>query len=1146
MTQKMTRCADHQQRLEALHPTRSFIVQAPAGSGKTGLLVKRYLALLARVAEPEEILAITFTRKATAEMRHRILSALANVKEADAPKNEKPKDDDHELEKKLAKLALANDQRLGWNILDNPRRLRIQTIDAFCYELVGRMPWSARFGAAPNVLEDQNTELAYLQAAKRTLDHIEEHDDWSTHCANLIKLLDARFDKAQSLLAMMLKKRDRWMRGLKTTTRAQYEMMWRQVIEQQLAAATRSIPDDLKTEIAALAKFAAANPYARNPNADLICCLEMDGFPDPVTESLKYWRGIASLVLTNQLEVRKTVDARLGFPPNHKPEKLRMKSVLETMARDTLNGGGAVQALTRIPLLPDDTFTDEQWAALQSLLALLPVAAAELRLLYKENNQADYIEITQRAEMALGDADSPSDLALFFDYQLKHLLMDEVQDTSRAQLELLTKLTSGWQHGDGRTLFFVGDPMQSIYRFREAEVATFLSIQEKGIGEIKPKTLILETNFRSTTALVDWYNHIFSRIFPAQDDIINSAVRYSRSIALHEDESTENNYGQGAVSIHPQVTGSRESEAANICAQVKLELEQKPDAQIGILGRNRRHLVAITQSLREHDISFQAIELESLIQRPAIQDLMALTRGLIQLSDRIAWLSILRAPWCGMTLEDMSVLCMNDHNSTIVELCTDDKIVADMSRDGFKRLARLLEALAAPLAQRGRVSLRQNVEAAWLSLAAPTCIDQSDIADCESYFELLGKLENDHDIITVGVLSDAVARLWSRADDKSQVQVLTIHKSKGLEFDVVMLPQLHRIARTPERELMRWTRLPDQLLIAVLPHSDAKDDKFYKYLGDLEQLRQQNELRRLLYVACTRARQKLHLYMTLHMSGDPDTAGQPKAPPKSALLNLLWPSLQKEIAQSLVDADSQDSSAARQERVLPLTEFKRLPLKWQRPDTPPGIMIDQSLNQEQIDSKSEESEQIEFSWAGETVRIIGIAIHKMLQQIDQDNWPQWKSEDTETLLSKNRIVLMDNGLYGEQLEIGATNMRDAIENLKADLKADWIFSSAHHQVKREWPLTGFIDNAFSSIVIDRSFVDQHGIRWIVDFKSSRHKGGDVQAFMAREKTRYQQQLEHYANIVRMLEQHETKRNEIKLGLYFPLLKGWCEWSPTQL
>ena len=1117
MSMKNTKAADHQQRIAALDPTRSFIVQAPAGSGKTGLLVRRYLTLLARVAEPEEILAITFTRKATAEMRQRILSALQG--------------NDHELAT-LAKLALANDRRMDWNILNNPRRLRIQTIDAFCYELVGRMPWSARFGAAPNVLEDQNTELVYLQAAKRTLDHIEEHDAWSPHCANLITLLDARFDKAQSLLAMMLKKRDRWMRRLPTdpatATRAHYEKMWREVIEQQLTAASERLPDDLKTELVALAKFAAAHPYRRSPNA-VLGCADMEKFPAATVAHLAHWRGIAALLLTGQHELRKTVNVRVGFPLGSDAEKLRMTAVLEKL-RDH---DAAVTAMAAVPLLPDAEFADPQWAALRSLLALLPVAAAELRVLFKENNQADYSEVTQRAELALGDADDPTDLALAFDCQLKHLLMDEVQDTSHAQLELLTKLTAGWQHDDGRTLFFVGDPMQSIYRFREAEVGNFLEIQEHGIGEITPTLLTLETNFRSTTALVDWYNRVFAAVFPPQNDLINGAVRYSPSVAAAR------HHADDAVHIHPQANGDAAREAENIRAQVELELTQNPQAEIGILGRNRNHLVAITRALREHDIPFQAIDLESLSQRPAIQDLMMLTRGLIQLSDRIAWLAILRAPWCGMTLADMSVLCMDDHASPIVELCADDKITARLSDDGAERLGRVLTALAAPLAQRGRLSLRQNVEAAWLSLGGPACIEPGDVADCESYFELLDKLANDHPLISADLLSAAVARLWSRTAGKAQVQVLTIHKSKGLEFDVVLLPQLHRIPPIPQRDLIRWTRLPRQLLLAVLPSSYAKDDKFYQYLGDVDQLREQNELRRVLYVACTRARARLHLYMNI----DLDAVGEMRAARKNSLLDLLWPSLQAEIAQCVADSGAAGDDDART-RMLPLTEFRRLPLAWRLPAMPRSISDHAAAQKSEQDERDDEQPHgIEFSWAGETVRITGIAIHKMLQHIDQENWLQWKSEDTEALLAKNRIVLMDNGLYGEQLEIGSANMRDAIENLKSDAKADWIFSSAHQQVKREWPLTGFVNKAFSSVVIDRSFVDQRGMRWIIDFKSSRHKGGDVQAFVAREKTRYQQQLEHYASIVRMLAQPQTETSEIRLGLYFPLLKGWCEWSP---
>ena len=682
---------DNQQRLQALDPSRSFIVQAPAGSGKTGLLVRRFLTLLSRVAAPEEILAITFTRKATAEMRDRLLAALFQAQSDGIPNAVEQEVVD------LAKAVLKNDQRQRWNLLNNPRRLKILTIDAFCFELVKRMPWSARFGAAPGIMEDQLLESLYREAAKRALDHIEDRGDFSVDCANLVKLVDANFGRAQTLLSTMLKKRDRWMRRLDIGAREEFEKMWRQVVESQLENAALLLTPDLKTEIAFLARFAAGNPYEKNPNSTLACCIDMAGFPDPIVESLAYWRGVSTLLLTfqrSEYRFRKQADTRIGFPATFKDEKGRMKSVLETL--NTMPG--FLQALSIIPTLPDQGFSDKQWQTIASLLKILPIAAAELRLLFKENNQADYIEINQRAEMALGEVDSPSDLALSFDHQINHILMDEVQDTSLAQIELLRKLTAGWQPGDGRTLFFVGDPMQSIYRFREAEVANFLDIQNYGIGEVKPESLVLQNNFRSGTSLVSWYNRVFSGIFPTRDDAVYSAVRYSPSVATRE------SLDQSGAFLHPQLDGSVDSEAEAICTQVMSELAQNPNAEIGILGRNRNHLVAIARTLRQHEIHFQAIELEPLSRRPAVQDLMSLTCGLVQTGDRITWLSILRAPWCGLTLEDISILGMNDHNSTILEAAENPGIIHTLSPDGIKRLSKTLDALRTPLQQRGRVS----------------------------------------------------------------------------------------------------------------------------------------------------------------------------------------------------------------------------------------------------------------------------------------------------------------------------------------------------------------------------------------------------------------------------------------------------------
>src|SRR3546814_8034735 len=126
----------------------------------------------------------------------------------------------------------------------------------------------------------------------------------------------------------------------------------------------------------------------------------------------------------------------------------------------------------------------------------LKLAVAQLHLRFAETGEVDITEIAQRAAQALGSADDPGELLLKLDASIRHLLIDECQDTSLTQIHLLATLTAGWQPGDGRTLFLVGDPMQSIYRFRKAEVGLFLQAAEDGVGEIAPTFLQLTDNFR--------------------------------------------------------------------------------------------------------------------------------------------------------------------------------------------------------------------------------------------------------------------------------------------------------------------------------------------------------------------------------------------------------------------------------------------------------------------------------------------------------------------------------------------------------------------------------------------------------------------------------------------------------------------------
>ncbi len=1128
--------SDHKQRAEALDPSRSFIVQAPAGSGKTGLLVRRFLRLLASVEHPEQILAITFTRKATAEMQQRIIRALAAGSDGNTARHI----DADMLE--LTRQAIKRDRERGWNLSTNPGRLRIMTIDALCYELVRYMPWSARFGAAPELLDSAHTDLLYLEAAQKTVDLIEE-EPFSRYCADLLALTRADLNRACSLLSIMLSKRIHWLGGLKLGNREQAEQMWRQVIVRRLEQISGVIPDSIKRQLIPLVRFAANYLSRRNPEHPLCACRGIKSFPDTQPEAVGQWIGIASLLLTSEGTLRRRVDARSGFPPPpvlpriarnpfHRSTKQCMHDLLGDIAE--LDKGSCIaEALAQVRSLPASGMTDKHWQTLNSLLSILPVAAAQLRLLFRERNKADFIEIAHRAESALGEEDNPTDLALVMDHQLSHLLMDEVQDTSRTQIDLIRKLTAGWQDGDGRTLFFVGDPMQSIYRFREADVANFEKIKEDGIGGVHPELLILGSNFRSSPKLVAWFNRTFDKVFSTACDVPSGGVEYAPASAGRREEPGS------VVKVHyymdngkTEAGNSGQHEADGIADLLEKVLERGEDWKsnasptVGILGRNRNHLVEVAQTLRRRGISYQAVELESLHERTAIQDLMALTRALNQLGDRIAWLAVLRAPWCGLDLKDLSVIAMAKSFPVILDACLAQQTVAAMSADGQRRIRRFATAIQPMITRHGRISLRDSVEAAWIRLGGPACIEPADLADCEIWLDLLDTLESEHTLITPETLVTATEKLWSSTDSDCGVQLMTIHKSKGLEFDVVILPQLHRQPRRQEKELVRSIRYSHELLLAGLP--DAQEsDPLYEYLGDLEKEQRENDNRRLLYVACTRARRQLHLYVCLTF----DKVGHARPPSGGSLLHLLWPSLEHHpAAENRTTPAQQDESA---ETALSLTRFRRLPTAWRMPQLPESPYIKTA---EAARDAAPENE-IEFSWAGETLRITGIAIHHLLQEINDHNWQKWKSRETGEIVKRGRLILMEHGLGGKQLESAYDNLRTAMENIKSDPTAAWIFSSDHSHIRTEWPLTGIVDNALTRIVIDRAFIDRSGTRWIIDFKSSRHEGKDMARFLEQEQQRYSGQMARYAQIIRNLE-----KNRIMLALYFPLLKEWRQWA----
>ncbi|MGI9318192.1 MAG: UvrD-helicase domain-containing protein [bacterium] len=1113
----MTLPVDHRARVEALDSSHSVIIQAPAGSGKTGLLVRRFLRLLAEVEEPEQILGITFTRKATTEMRKRIIDVLqwsGKIGESD---------NDSELQK-LSGAALANDQKRGWNLVTNTRRLRIQTIDSLCNELVQRMPWSARFGAPPLIIED--AEALYREAARRTLGHLESHDDakLSNACKLLMDLLDANLGAGIELLTGMLKKRDKWMRLLGGHSRAQLESWWKKTIDDTLIHCNSFFSDDLRSQLLELAPFAAKhiseyNQEKNKPASKLEGCIGMQQFPEPTHTALAYWQGLADLVLLGSRKgIRKTVNVQSGFPPSQPEIKGRMVELLDSLRENVQ----LQKSLIWVSELPEPRYSNEQWQSLDAILELLPVAAAELKLLFSEPNQADYIELAQRAELALGDESAPTDLALIFDYQLKHVLVDEFQDTSAGQISLLEKLLEGWQPGDGRTAFFVGDPMQSIYRFREAEVANFLHTQSHGIGDVVPVPLLLNSNFRSDAVIVEWVNNVFTEIMPDQSDEIRGAVRYAKADPfLGAKPGCE-------VQIHPGIDRSAETEAAEVAELIIAQTNRFPNESIAVLGRTRSSLTEIARTLESYGISYQGIKLQKLGERQAIQDLLNLACAIQQPSDRVAWLGLMRAPWCGLDLNDMVQICGHDKALPIMTSWGKSESLQSLSAHSQSNLQKLRNEMARSLSRRGVVPLWKNLEATWVALGGPACVAPTELDDCQRLIGLVRQLEADGIMINRNSLDLAIRELWANADNPCSLQLLTIHAAKGLEFDTVVLPGLERQTRSNDPDLLRFHNLPDRLLLAPKPSSQKRDDPFYSYLGQLEKEHLHNESSRLLYVACTRARQRLHLFGKVNSN----PKGEFRQPPPSSLLSLLWPVV-KEKFEHANSTNQVHLEPDHELELSPECNIERLPSEWRAPTLPDPVQV----KVRELESDSDSDVGIEFDWAGEITRISGIVIHRILQHIEQAGWHNWCNQPINDQIKQRwRVGLIRAGISVDELDLALRLVEDAVAGARTDPTAAWIFSPKHQDVRTEWPITGFVRRKICHCVIDRSFIDEDGTRWVIDFKSSRHEQEqDLEQFMHHERERYRNTMEQYSSLIKALDERPVRK-----ALYYPVLQRFEE------
>ncbi len=777
-------------RQAALDPDASFIVQAPAGSGKTELLTQRILVLLAEAVErPEQILAITFTKKAAAEMRERVMRSLQQA--ASLPEPEREPQRSNWL---LSQRVLARDHDLDWQLLQNPSRLRLQTIDGLCASINHQLPILSALGSGQDVGE-QLTDL-YQQAALNAIESFAQQQE--TQVVEGLLQVDNQLQRWVNLLANFLNSREQWLpqllphlydldalqQTLQTSLR-----VWGAQRLQALCACMQKIPecgDWLSMLYFAQSQLTPPAAILTPGDADLVALLQ----PQPITIKLQgtaqerdIWVALSILLTTQEGQWRKPkgITKNLGFPsekdsknPQEKLLYQQMKQRLQALLVALADRDDLLLIVQQVRELPPLLYSAQQWQQITQLLGMLPYAVAELKLLFQRHHRVDFSEISLGALRALQQTDD-RDIAFRLDQQLRHILVDEFQDTSVSQFELLKSLTADWCSGDGRTLFLVGDPMQSIYRFRQADVGLFLQAKQQGLGQVSLTYLCLTRNFRSHNSVIDWINTHFKVMFPPQDDGWSGAVSYAQSQAVR----AHSDYVDPGVQLH--LFADNDTQTAAVVKAISACYQQHPQASIALLVRQRRHAQGILQGLNRLQVPVQAVDMQSLQRQPLLQDLLSLTLTLLFPEQALAWASVLRAPWCGVSLQDVLALRLGLTSLSRLASVRDAELTSlKISADALRRSTHLLNHWHAVQQQR-QLPASTRVLMLWQNLQAESCYGIEQRIDTHEFLQLLDRLEMNDQLVSPTDLLARVQHLYAHSTQANPrtVQVMTIHKAKG-------------------------------------------------------------------------------------------------------------------------------------------------------------------------------------------------------------------------------------------------------------------------------------------------------------------------------------------------------------------------------
>lgn len=1093
--QETHRLSDQREREAALDCSRSIHCESPAGAGKTTLLTDRFLGLLASCDHPLQILALTFTNKAAAEMRQRIWDTLRSAEEGREGERHA-----------IARQALARHK--GYHhLIYSPDGLRIMTFHSLCLAIVRSSPFDAGISSDIGVIEG--------------IEHDELLEQVTDDVLKGIGSLPKDDPRRLALEAWLLRSNNHWGRlrsdCMRLVERRDYlgDLIGLVGLHPDMDSFQHTINHDLedlvtgfiaRTRSAFLESDLAGNWREASQYLEPHHCGRDGGPPGVTWQDLPSWQSLVDRILTKQGTPRKQ------FPPGAKdPVAQEVGARLRRLPQET------VQMLHDLRALPVHGYDRHQIQAIHDLVILVGEVITAWQEACLQKGIIDFVGLELACLRVFRKAEIP-DIQLILDSSLRHILVDEFQDTSRNQWELLQRLCAGWSPGDGRTLFVVGDPKQSIYAFRKAEVSLFMEARNglpvPGQGHIPLESISLRHNFRSAPGLVEWTNHLFGDtvMAHAREDI--DEVPYSPATASIEGGHSLSLtiFCEGESVSDPQV-----AEAQWLAHSVAhLDAKAREGEVIGVLLFTRTRISLYLQAIRDIGLPVMVTEGITLGERIEVLCMHAMVRALVRPYDDVACAALLRAPWKWC---NPGVLCriLLQPGATWT-----DRVGHYVNTGEGEWLRPWWEIIRRARMRVGRDSLAGIVKDAWLEMegayALASWTGAEGVANVLRYLELLEESDRVIPEETIERVERSLDRTYLPSPpeaSRSRVSIMTVHKAKGLEFDHVFCPFLDWNPLSGGRSdqppyLLETGKNGEGLLALRRDRRNGTQDPIYGLLRSREEGKRCAEAKRVLYVAVTRAKRGLHLSGAASWSNGRLCARSKHSPLAAVVAHEgigAW-----DLSHPLEHDIRREGTCGMEIRINPPPSSERYsspaipPLPEPIPTTPepvPYMVVNPSETRDFVPRPVEAPEQDHGPTKQERAR--GIVTHGILAGA------AWGKEvPAEPAIA---AALCAEGISPGQAGPLARSILDEVSRCMEEETCAWILDRGHPEAYAEWGIEDSPEaGVIRSGIVDRLIFD--GSRWwIVDYKTVRTEGEDEGAVIDREALLYRPQMEAYRSMV---------------------------------